>query len=405
MIPQTHNKQQGVVLLMFALSLIVIISMLAIGVNVVHAAKKNIRLQQMTESAIVSTGLAGENLKAEERDQLYRYIFSAFYPKSFNQFSTLANGDDDLSIGHAHQYLMADWLTQYDIATSSQQEINLGIALDTQRGNIEVALVLDNSGSMYADIEALKDSAQLFIDELFKSRTHDEQIYISLVPFSNSVNLGKNRNHWFKGNFPDYADTHGVCPDFRYPFDVFGSEATNLLNNALIPPSKNRFPAVDADFSIFTCADAELTPLTNDKARLDQQIKKLVADGSTDGDHGILWGWRTLAEEWQETWTSIPKDRPAGKHTTTKKILVFFSDGAGISNQTQIFLPACERIKRDGIDIYAVQFSTNNSSMTRCVSQQSGKQFYHFANNQDQLKQAFIDISQSVGVELRLHAP
>lgn len=69
---------------------------------------------------------------------------------------------------------------------------------------VEAVLVLDNTGSMdyvpstsvpgevkKANIDALKDAAQLFVDTMYKKAQSPEDVRIGIVPYANSVRIGR----------------------------------------------------------------------------------------------------------------------------------------------------------------------------------------------------------------------
>jgi Flp pilus assembly protein TadG len=57
-------------------------------------------------------------------------------------------------------------------------------------GNVEIALVLDNTGSMVNDMIALRDAAKSFTETVF-TNTAAGGVRMSLVPYSASVNVGR----------------------------------------------------------------------------------------------------------------------------------------------------------------------------------------------------------------------
>lgn len=58
---------------------------------------------------------------------------------------------------------------------------------------LRVALALDNTGSMSDDgkMAALKTATKNLIDQLHGAATTDGDVYVSIIPFSKDVNLGK----------------------------------------------------------------------------------------------------------------------------------------------------------------------------------------------------------------------
>ncbi len=61
----------------------------------------------------------------------------------------------------------------------------------TTGGNYEVALALDNTGSMaqHDKIGALKDAANHLIDVLYEETGSEDRVKMALVPFTTTVNI------------------------------------------------------------------------------------------------------------------------------------------------------------------------------------------------------------------------
>lgn len=407
------KKQSGAVSIMFVSGLLAIIALIVISANTAYLAMQKTRLEHAIESSVIAIALASSGPKSNQLTlndyrEIVISLLAAFFPDSYQSIEFTINppakkGDPyTISADKKIHYLLASWLAWSNIETSSNINIGSKIGVDVVQGNIEIAMIMDNSGSMSGDIDSLKDSAKLFINQLIDNRVDDDQVYISIIPFSSSVNIGKQNLSWISDSLSADARQYGACTNYRYP----SPPATEIIANAIVPPlatsaaaSSKKFPGYAAG-QFASCAETPLMGLSNNKTLLITKINAMVASGTTDGDHGILWGWRTLAEEWQGLWPSS-KSRPL-KKTEVKKVALFFSDGASISNEREIFLPVCEAMKNQGIEIYTIQFSSANNSMKACASNAAGKQYYYYASNQQQLKQAFDDISQSVGFELKL---
>lgn len=97
------------------------------------------------------------------------------------------------------------------LSVARQSEVSLSAS------TVEVALVLDNSGSMYGEkIASLKEAADDLVDRLFASAAiGDDQdaVRMSIVPFAASVNVGS--------NYADatWMDTTGVAKYHHENFD------------------------------------------------------------------------------------------------------------------------------------------------------------------------------------------
>ncbi|MFM9975367.1 MAG: pilus assembly protein TadG-related protein, partial [Beijerinckiaceae bacterium] len=98
---------------------------------------------------------------------------------------------------------------------------------------LEVALVLDNSGSMAGTkIEAARTAASQFVTSLFAGSTNPDQIKVSVVPFTFTVNAGTGMNVATNPNL----DRTGLSP----------IHWENLLPPATLPP-----PGITSRFSLF----------------------------------------------------------------------------------------------------------------------------------------------------------
>lgn len=126
-----------------------------------------------------------------------------------------------------------------------------------KRLNIEVALVLDNSGSMASNnrMTNLKSAANNAVDILFSGAATQPNVYIGVVPFTELVNVGTSNAN------ASWMDTTGVSPVSRENFDDDDDDATPF-NGPL-----NRFSIYSAmsNTSWQGCVEARTPPYdTND---------------------------------------------------------------------------------------------------------------------------------------------
>jgi Flp pilus assembly protein TadG len=149
---------------------------------------------------------------------------------------------------------------------------------------IEVALVLDNTGSMAANnkMTELKKAAKNLVSTLEKVATEPGSVKISLVPFTTQVRLDPSLK---TASWLDFATTgtnkatwNGCVKDRAQPYDV--TDGGSAL-----------YPAV-------TCAVSTLAPvkaLTSDFASLRSAIDGMSPNGNTNITIGLAWGLTTLS--------------------------------------------------------------------------------------------------------------
>lgn len=244
---------------------------------------------------------------------------------------------------------------------------------------IEIALVLDTSGSMKGQkLTDLKTSAKSLVDIALPSMTpaENKKVKMSVVPFARYVNVGtanryepwlnapKNKSGTYEscsisyqaridagctqetysctkwkgsveqGNRTSYK---GTCKKWNCPADADPKETctTKPWSNKWHGCVKSRpYPLNIKDEDYKTdqvegfygnaCPSA-LQPLTNNHKIVDQAIDKLSAGNDTYIPTGLVWGYRALSP-------SAPFDEGMAyddlKDENGRKILILMSDGA-----------------------------------------------------------------------------
>ncbi len=267
-------------------------------------------------------------------------------------------------------------------------------AIDGNKG-LDMALVLDTTGSMSgAKLASLKTSANSLIDKM--SSQNNDKIRMSIVPFSQYVNVGKDYRHknWI-------ADSVG--PNWE------GCVGSRSGQDKFKPAFAGRpFPTVVATY----CPNA-LQPLTKNMKKAKNTVSSMKAEGWTYMPAGLAWGLRTL--EGTAPFTQ------ANQNNKAEKVLILMSDGANtksasgsnhngddVNQANQGSKTLCNKIKAKNIKVYTIAFQLSNNSadkkarkiLENCASNES--QFFDVDTAGD-LNQAFDDIANSL-IQLRLSA-
>jgi Flp pilus assembly protein TadG len=283
--------------------------------------------------------------------------------------------------------------------------------------NLEVSLILDNTGSMNSTnpatgntaISDLKTAAKKFVDIVMPTTQGQFYTKIAAIPFNNSVNVGTRANS-IRG--PILSGT-GTVPGYQnYTFtNEYGNSQTMPITNCVTERVGNH--AYDDSLigiinnvplwvgsaylnSNNPCQVKELIPLSTDGTALKTRIDQMTAGSSTAVQVGIGWGWYTLSPN-VGIWSG--SEQPAGydKLTTTnkmekvKKIMVLMTDaesnsayvngvitgnptvyGSGGGNDHINMSPTngnsytqaasmCNAIKASGVEVYVITFQLNHS--------------------------------------------
>lgn len=309
-------------------------------------------------------------------------------------------------------------------------------------GGLELVLVLDNTGSMSGSgLTSLKTSANSLLDILFGDQSVGEKLYVGIVPFSQTVNVGSSHSNWLKtGSLvaldwgpaswggcmearADGYDTVDVVPTGK-PFQPYYWEDSddndwktdrNGYRSGLgqtLGPNKN--------------CPAEVTRMTPVKSKLVAAIKAMKAVGNTHINYGAVWGWRMLSPQWQGLWGGDMNSYGLPLAYGTKsmnKAAVIMTDGentmtdtvytaygwlrdkrlgtnkssAAVTELNSRLTRICTAMKNAGIVVYTIAFNSPGKStealLKACATQSA---FYFNSPSGSDLKAAFEQIGGSL---------
>ena len=309
--------------------------------------------------------------------------------------------------------------------------------------NVEIALVLDKTGSMAgAKMLALKAAATDLVTTLTAKATTPDQIKFALVPFATHVNVGMaNRNApwisvppdqtvnacWF--TYPNaissncrlepytylqdgvpVTTTTQVCDwDWGAPVEVCGPTTSQWYGCV----GSRNYPLNVQDGTYSTpvpgLLDAwcpgEIVALTSNAATINTAIGTLTAEGGTYIPAGLAWGWRVLSPD-------VPYNE-SQKGKNPKKInryMILMTDGAnsqspnypdnwgtdvGVANTLTQEL--CENIKNDDIQVFTIAFEVTDATIKNILQGcASGPGNFFNATDAAQLASAFKAIGSSL---------
>jgi Mg-chelatase subunit ChlD len=327
------------------------------------------------------------------------------------------------------------------------EDMEIGAAAEVTRGygRLEVALALDNTGSMSGSkLQALKDSAHVMVDELF-SDAASNGVKVALIPFSRYVNVGLSRRDEPWISVPsDVAKTENICWTEQVNKTNCRTETCSRNNDGKPVTyacevcdgnSIERCEAKDVNYHWHGCVGSrdfplnlkdvqpqspypgiidawcanELLPLTADKQRLDGEIEAMTAIGKTYIPAGLMWGWNAVSS------AEPLSEGGAESEPGVSKAVVLMTDGENTLSPTypehdgedkgladSLGLQLCANIKAEGIKLFTVSFEVSDpatEAMLRdCASRADD---YYNADNPTQLKTAFRSIAAALA-QLRI---
>jgi len=203
------RNTSGTIVVMFAIMAPIIVGSAGMALDFAHAYLVQQRLSQAIDAAaLAATAQATDEGTIEQK---VKDFFEANYPEE-----KLGATFEPIVVVEGNQVKVtgrAEYLTFF-LSIIGIHEILVEAETTVQREvqGIEVVLVLDNTGSMATEndegienIEALKIASRNFISTLFENTSNPETVKIGMVPYSNSVRigrygLGKNPDNTVYGN-------------------------------------------------------------------------------------------------------------------------------------------------------------------------------------------------------------
>ncbi len=346
------NARQGNIAMIYALSLIPIIAATGSAIDLSRGMVVKMRLGESLDAAALAVGGTLGLTQAQMTAKAQQY-FDANYPAG--EIGQISN----LSVTMSGQVVTVSATAKVQTAFMGLFGVNY-LTVDSSAEvtkdshGLEVALVLDNTGSMAQSgkLAALKTSASTLIDAVWAGQTTPTYAKGSIVPFSFTVRVDTATflaNNWVdktgasstaKLNFDNnkYAfavwatmsnQSWGGClearpngleeldtapavgtPDtlwvpFFYPDEPDGaayggyshtylSDGVNSTQDPRLKRSAKYVGKNNAGPNT-GCTMLQIQPLTNDSTTLKNQINQMVATGNTDVNLGVGWGWRTLS--------------------------------------------------------------------------------------------------------------
>jgi Flp pilus assembly protein TadG len=351
----------GNVIMLFALSLIPLMLVVAFAVD----STRQITTDRHLQAAIDAASLAGA--RAMEDSTVTDDTIKQIALDSYKANLLTAHGDVDcveatvtvnrlagtvkVESNCAVQTMFGETLSPETVSVASAATAKANVT------KLDLAMMLDVSGSMGGQkLVDLKAAAITAAQTLVTPQTGD-RVRVSFVSYATSVNAGAYGNAALGRADDDDSDGDGddkVCVSERT-----GAAAWNADK-----PELGKWVGDSAS----SCPDSSLLPLTSDLTAFETAINGLSANGWTAGHLGVAWSWYLIAPEWDDIWPTA--SAPLGyTEPHTIKAVILMTDGqfntAYESTQGDSNTQAkkmCDEMRDENVLVYAVAFQAPSSA-------------------------------------------
>lgn len=372
-------EASGQVAITFGLTLIPLILAIGCGVDFSRAVVVKMRLGEALDAAGLAVGGTVGLTDAQMTAMAHKYFYANY---ADSELGTVTSINIAKAAGDANTIEVAGTARVetvfMQLAGIDYIDVETDVEVKRESKGLEIALALDNTGSMAGGkIAALKQATDTLIDILFGSEANPAMLRMSLVPFSQTVkvdtatflsngwmdtnglsstarlNFNNNKyafaawasmnnrswsgclearpngqeeldtvpsaaqpdTRWVPYFEPDGPDSNAYSGYTTYTQDgVSGNQETRLRNAAKYAGKALSQPNSD-------CNMQKILPLTNSKALLKSYVSGMIATGFTHVAIGAGWGWRVLSPD------APYSEGAAYDNTDWQKALVLMTDG------------------------------------------------------------------------------
>ncbi|MGE0524129.1 MAG: VWA domain-containing protein [Variibacter sp.] len=258
---------------------------------------------------------------------------------------------------------------------------------------LEVALVLDNTGSMASNskMTELKKATHNLLNTLKGAAKKPDDVKVAIVPFNTVVNLGTSyaSKPWFDwtANAVDPAAWGGCVQDRAQPEDTKDTGPAAGRLETLFPASACNIGSSGLLTSI--------VPLTTDWTALHDKVDAMTPDGTTNITIGLEWGWHALT-------ANAPLDQAAAPSPALDKIVILMTDGENTQNRWSSSAAdiddrlklACANVNAAGIRLYTIRVLDGNAPLLQSCA--SNPTMYYDVQNAAQLNDVFSLIANNL---------
>jgi Flp pilus assembly protein TadG len=391
--------QRGGAVPMFALGIIPVLGLVGAAVDYSRGnAARTAMLSALDATALMLSKDAATMTPAQVTDKATSYFTAQFNRPEVANLNVTAvlnspqAGSFELDVQASGNVptTFTRLLGQDNLPISSSANVKWGIK------RIELALVLDNTGSMAQSgkLTQLKSAAHNLLTTLQNAAKKPGDVRVAIVPFTTTVNLGTSyaSQFWidYTANNVKKANWTGCVQDRDQSNDV--SDTTPVAGNI-----HTLYPAATACGgtglqTLMTLTDIlDTTGFTN----LNSKIDAMQASGNTNVTIGLEWGWHALS-------SGLPLTQASDPAPDLDKVIVLLTDGTNTQNRWSTSESAidartalaCTNAKAANMKIYTVRVIDGNATLLRNCA--TNTNMYYDVQQATQLNNVFSSIAQTL---------
>ncbi len=336
------KNAKGNVSIAFAISAVPMVAIMGAGLDYAKGQQVNAQFQSVVDSAALAAAASPSESISELESIVGSYVTRNMKVKG--NYSTpevkvekLEDGKLEVSIKTKLQtnLIKVVGIDYFDVKAKS--------IVTREFGNVDVALVLDNTGSMSGSrMTALKSAARNLVNTVYDAKSDDSVVRVGIVPFSDYVNIGMSRRNASWADIPRDRNTRTRAYRWRYRYTRYNCrwryrsgyyyyrdgrrlyrpgyryrqcswrrgaryrQAYWIYDRSIWRGcvasrnypynTKDIRPDIKIPGVMNRSCSREITTLSTDRNAILREIGRMSADGSTYIPAGLMWGWRVISD-------------------------------------------------------------------------------------------------------------
>lgn len=211
------KDQRGNVAALFAFSAVPLIGLLGGAVDLTRQHRYETQIANALDAAAIA--LVRSNPKNDkDADAFVNRYMATMMPGQGGDRMLHMTGFDAIEISGGYRVVSDGYMDTAFMPVIGIRQLPLDLETEvmTSGGKYEVALALDNTGSMrnYGRIGALRDAAAQLVDDLYAKDGAKDRVKMALIPFVTAVNVGQSDGF----DAANFIDPVGADPVFQRNF-------------------------------------------------------------------------------------------------------------------------------------------------------------------------------------------
>ncbi|MFO1242468.1 MAG: vWA domain-containing protein [Rickettsiales bacterium] len=438
---QFFRSEEGSVIPLVGFAFLVLVGSVGLAIDISRRELAQAKLSSALDAAGLAAGstVNTTNLTTEVNKYFYANYPVGYLGTSVTSLTAVVSANNTIINLTADGTLPTTFGKVFGVMT---MPLHAESEITRSTKGMELVLVMDNTGSMGDNnkLEDMKTAAKSLVDILYGSDNTVDDLWVGVVPFSQTVNIGSSHTSWMNTSYMNglaWGPTSwGGCVDARYTGrDVNDDPPASEKFKAYYWPddSNNDWIRTNGQYRTVSstlgpnknCPEPVL-PMVAEKSTVKASIDAMEARGNTHVGYGAVWGWRMLSPRWRGLWggqmntNSLPLDYNTplmnkavviltdGMNTmdnTSRTAYWYLSNGRlGSTNQSNAVTAlnnklssVCTSMKSHGIIIYTVAFDNPGSSIETLLQNCASDPSYYFDSpTGSDLQQAFRVIGDSL---------